>query len=61
MAYLCISMSGIGIKISLYKRITLNLEGNKMLESDIVEDNQTIKLPKRSIVRKMFFWEWCLQ
>jgi hypothetical protein len=49
MAYLCISMSGIGIQIFLYKRITLNLEGNKMLESDIVEDNQTIKLTKRSI------------
>jgi small-conductance mechanosensitive channel len=48
-------MSGIGIQIFLYKRITLNLEGNKMLESDIVEDNQTIKLTKRSIVRKMFF------
>lgn len=47
MLYMCISMSGIGIQISLYKRIILYLEGNKMLESDIVEDNQTIKLTKR--------------
>lgn len=31
------------------------LKGNKMFESDKVENNQTIKLTKRSVIRKIFF------